>query len=265
MVSAAKPSVNLVPDGYDGRFRTWATVLESPDHGPQLCSAVAESYPPQCGGPDINGWDWSAVEAESASGTTWGDYVVIGTFDGKALTLTEPPRPSAGPSGPVEDDSLRTPCPEPPGGWTPVDPDRATEKAFAEAQRRARATEGFGDLWIDQQIPPGELTEWNANDPKRFVLNITTTGDTTAMETAVREVWGGSLCVSKTLRSQVELREIERNLPEIPGMTSLSIDGVSGQVEVGLWAAYEHLQRRLDERFGEGAVRLWGQLEPIDL
>ncbi|MBA2438292.1 MAG: hypothetical protein H0V52_08080, partial [Acidimicrobiia bacterium] len=38
------------------RYRVDAvTVLESPDHGPQLCQGVDLSYPPQCGGPDVVG------------------------------------------------------------------------------------------------------------------------------------------------------------------------------------------------------------------
>ncbi|MGH8829004.1 MAG: hypothetical protein ACRDVZ_15690, partial [Jiangellaceae bacterium] len=64
VTAPSAPDSELVPEGYDGRFRTYATVLESPEHGPQLCHGVAESLPPQCGGPDIAGWDWSAVEAE---------------------------------------------------------------------------------------------------------------------------------------------------------------------------------------------------------
>src|SRR5829696_1122227 len=65
------------------RYAVSATVLESPDHGPQLCSSVMESYPPQCGGggPDVVGFDWAEGE-ESASGTTWGAFRVVGTWDG---------------------------------------------------------------------------------------------------------------------------------------------------------------------------------------
>ncbi|WP_406673857.1 hypothetical protein WBK31_35795 [Nonomuraea sp. N2-4H] len=70
------------------------TVLESPEHGPQLCSTVAESLPPQCSGPDVVGWDWSKVRHESHGGTTWGQYRVVGTWDGAKLTLTEPPGPA---------------------------------------------------------------------------------------------------------------------------------------------------------------------------
>jgi hypothetical protein len=64
------------------------TVLQKDDEEPQLClGGVAESYPPQCGGPEIVGWDWDAVEGEeSASGVTWGTYAVTGTWDGTVFT-----------------------------------------------------------------------------------------------------------------------------------------------------------------------------------
>lgn len=60
------------------------TVLQKDDEAPQLClGAVAESYPPQCSGPEITGWDWNAVDGEeTASGVTWGAYAVTGTWDG---------------------------------------------------------------------------------------------------------------------------------------------------------------------------------------
>lgn len=54
-----------------------------------LCAVVAESYPPQCEGLPVTGWEWDAVPHEEASGVRWGTYIVTGTFDGKAFTLTE--------------------------------------------------------------------------------------------------------------------------------------------------------------------------------
>jgi hypothetical protein len=57
----------------------------------ELCGAVAESYPPQCGGLPVTGWDWDAVEHEEAEGVRWGSFIVTGTFDGKSLVLTEDP------------------------------------------------------------------------------------------------------------------------------------------------------------------------------
>jgi hypothetical protein len=61
----------------------------------ELCGAVAESYPPQCGGLPVTGWDWEAVEHDEAEGVRWGSYLVTGTFDGKSFVLTEDPVPTS--------------------------------------------------------------------------------------------------------------------------------------------------------------------------
>lgn len=68
------------------------TVIDT-GSGAELClGAVAESYPPQCSGIPIAGWSWDGLDgAESAGDTTWGSYAVQGGYDGKTLTLTQPP------------------------------------------------------------------------------------------------------------------------------------------------------------------------------
>lgn len=73
------------------------TVIQAGDDDPQLClGPVAESYPPQCSGPVIDGWDWDAVELKETSGdTTWGAYAVIGLWNGERFSLEEPPIPLA--------------------------------------------------------------------------------------------------------------------------------------------------------------------------
>lgn len=78
-----------------GEVLAQGTVLQRDGEDPQLClGAVADSYPPLCGGPPILGWDWAAVEqSESASGVTWGSYAVTGTWDATAFTVTQPPVP----------------------------------------------------------------------------------------------------------------------------------------------------------------------------
>lgn len=68
------------------------TVLQGVERdSAELCGVVAESYPPQCGGLPVTGWDWGSVEHEEAEGVRWGMYIVTGTFDGKSLVLTEDP------------------------------------------------------------------------------------------------------------------------------------------------------------------------------
>jgi len=71
------------------------TVLQGVERdAAELCAVVAESYPPQCGGLPVTGWDWDAVDHEEAEGVRWGSYIVTGTFDGKSLVLTEDPLPT---------------------------------------------------------------------------------------------------------------------------------------------------------------------------
>jgi hypothetical protein len=66
------------------------TVIQTADDQAQLClGAVAESYPPQCTGVPIVGWDWTTVDGqETAAGTTWGTYAVWGVWDGTTLAVS---------------------------------------------------------------------------------------------------------------------------------------------------------------------------------
>lgn len=93
--------------------RTTATVMDT--GRPELClGAVAESYPPQCGGPPLEGWDWADTRGmfEQEGGTRWGEFHVTGRWDGTTFTvegavaaaLHDPaaPEPSPTPS-PAED------------------------------------------------------------------------------------------------------------------------------------------------------------------
>jgi hypothetical protein len=77
----------------EGEVIGQGTVLQLDGEPAELClGAVAESYPPQCSGPEIIGWDWESVDGEeSASSVTWGTYAVQGTWDGEQLTVTQPP------------------------------------------------------------------------------------------------------------------------------------------------------------------------------
>lgn len=83
-------------DGLDaiaapGEVEGQGTVIQIGDADPQFClGPIAESYPPQCTGPEIDGWDWGAVENtfETSGDVTWGAYVVSGTWDGSRLGLT---------------------------------------------------------------------------------------------------------------------------------------------------------------------------------
>lgn len=68
-----------------------ATVMDTGT--PELClGPVAESYPPQCGGPEITNWDWETHGQrtfDEQGDVRWGTYAVTGTWDGTAFEVSE--------------------------------------------------------------------------------------------------------------------------------------------------------------------------------
>jgi len=260
-------SVEVGPAGLEGtRYTAASTVLESPDHGPQLCLGVmADSYPPQCEGPDVIGWDWGAVEGEeSAAGTTWGRYTVVGTWDGEALTLTEPPSPAEASDPPDRDeDPFGTPCPEPDGGWRVIDPPRSSDETLNDAIAHARSQPTVGGVWTDQSINPASLEEGKGNDPTKLILNASFTEDLERHEQAMREIWGGALCVSEASIRATKLMEIRAEVEaEVGDFLFSGIDEVAGQVEIGV-PVDEGLQERFDKRYGAGVVEVQAALRPV--
>ncbi|SEG56327.1 hypothetical protein SAMN05444920_103185 [Nonomuraea solani] len=245
------------------RYQASLTVLEGGGHGPQLCDMVQESLPPQCGGPDVVGWDWDKVDHESLNGVKWGSYRVVGTWDGARLTLTEPPGEPVKPADPDDADQFASACPEPQGGWRPVDPGRTTERTMQKAMDRARTAKEFAGAWIDRIGPQPEKEEHT--DALRYVVNLKFTGDLAGREAWIREVWGGALCVSGAQRTEAELHAIQREIDEELGgeFISSSPDTMRGLVRVGVWVATEDLRRRLEDTYGKDAVLVSGVLEPV--
>ncbi len=255
----------------DQRYEVDATVLESAEHGPQLClGGVMESYPPQCGGPDIVGWDWDAVaEKESASGTTWGTYHVVGTYTGGTFTLTEP-------AGPVQEGGERgsgsvdftAPCPPPDGGWAVVDPATTTMAAQEAAMAYASSQPEFAGSWVDQSINPAFADgmdpedEMAANDPTKLVLVALFTEDLDRHDQELRSRWGGALCVAGAERSDAQLAAIQEELADLEGLVWSSRDTVGNRVEIGV-TVDDGTQAAMDDRYGEGVVVVVPQLRPV--
>ena len=126
------------------RYQATSTVLQSRDHGPELCLGwVADSFPPLCGGLPITNWRWDQVEGEqAANGTTWGTYRLAGTYDGARFTVVraEVPLPTSRPSAAERfKDTPRPACPEPAGGWEVPDPSGRSERSLEPVTRAARA------------------------------------------------------------------------------------------------------------------------------
>jgi hypothetical protein len=243
-----------------------ATVLDA-GHGARLClGTILDSLPPQCGGPEVVGWDWKQHQGqyESAAGVRWGVFDLTGTFDGSSFTPSEvtaydpasPPRPADG-------DQLTTPCPTPAGGWHVLDPAQTNEHTFQRAQDVAMSTMGYVILWVDQSVNQamGQFDDTGdndlvdrLNDPQLEILDIQTTGDVADMERRVREVWGGMLCVTRVQHSRDELDRIQRELNTLPGMLSSGSGDARDRVTVEVVYDDGSYQRWADATYGPGTV-----------
>jgi hypothetical protein len=244
------------------RYEANATVLDD-GAGPVLClGGVAESLPPQCDGMAVHGWSWDDVDGEqTASGVTWGEFHVVGTYDGSSFTVEQggPPQPPE----PGESDPFETPCPRPAGGWTDVDPSTTGEADQIAAMRTAEAIPEYAGLWISYLQEPTEF------ELGPFVLNVAFTGDPDRYEADLRAVWGGPLCVLSFDRTFRELRRAQGDLSD-GGAQSLglellwsSVDVVSNRVEIGVIVAAPETEQALEREYGRGTIRVVPALRPV--
>lgn len=249
------------------------TVLDDGD-GAELClGGVMDSLPPQCGGPSLVGWDWADHEGdfEKASGVRWGDFVVTGTFDGGSVTASEVvptdefEEPEARP-----DLSFETPCPEPEGGWVPVDPATTTQETFNAAMVLANGLDGFVDASVDQSINPAFDDQDDTslehlgkmNDPKLEVLTVRVTHDAEAVEKQLHAVYGGALCVTTAEHSAAEIEAVQQHLVDLPGMLMTG----SEDNRAGVTVVYDDgsYQAWADATYGEGLVLVSSALQDVE-
>ena len=83
------PSTPTAVPAAPGTVHTAALATVMDTGSPELClGAVAESYPPQCSGPAIAGWDWAdhGQMLERQGEATWGSFAVSGQWDGETFT-----------------------------------------------------------------------------------------------------------------------------------------------------------------------------------
>ena len=220
------------------------TVLESPEHGPQLCGGVMDSYPPQCGGPDIVGWDWDAVDAETANGTTWGEYHVVGTWSDGTFTLTRPAAAAEPRDG--DDHDFSPACDEP------------------EVVDATHGSERWGGVSVPDQVavwvsdPAGD---WDGP----FVVNVVVRpGAAEAARTAIREEYLGYLCLTeRDAPTEAELLEVQSEIDHQQlGAVASYPDTLEGVVVVEVWVADEEAVEQAREQWGD-LVRLQGILQPV--
>jgi hypothetical protein len=253
------------------RYQATVMVLESRDHGPQLClGAIAGSLPPACEGLPIPNWRWDRVQGEeTADGTTWGRYRLVGAYDGASFTVSDAALAPAERQPSHEEQFKHEPrpgCPEPAGGWAVPDPARRSERHLEPVTRAARAQPDFAGLWLSYLAPMGGNV---AEDPGEFVLNVAFTGELARHRAELRPRWGGRLCVTRQPRSYRRLLGIQRELQGDGGsdlgvrVLATGIRESVNAVSLTVVVLEERARQALTARYGPGAVRPTAVLTPV--
>lgn len=230
-----------VPDG-EVRTSGLVTVLD-PGTGPQLClGAVAESYPPQCGGPAVKDFEWGDIGFEKASGVTWGSYALTGTFDGTAFTVTDAiPAALYDTVAQPPEEALGAACETP----ATTDPALTTPEDLDATLAAATALPGYATTWLTGTT-----------------INVAVTQDAAGAESTLRETWGGPLCVTTVEKTDADLnainQELQAALPTLLTSGSFAPDSLDAQVVFDDGS----IQDWVDATYGEGLVRVSSALVP---
>jgi len=243
--SAGTPSAAAPTPVPDGEVQTsgLVTVLD-PGTGPQLClGPVAESYPPQCGGPAVAGFEWGDVGAEEASGVTWGSYALTGTFDGTTFTVTDAiPAALYDPMAEPQDEPLAAACETP----ATTDTSKTTPEDMDATLAAASALPGYATAWLTGDT-----------------INVAVTEDAAGAESTLRETWGGQLCVTTVEKTDADLntinQELQAALPTLLTSGSFAPDSLDAQVVFDDGS----IQDWVDATYGTGLVRVSSALTPV--
>jgi hypothetical protein len=260
-------------------YETNTTVLEDETDGPRLClGLVALSLPPQCGGVPIANWDWDKVTGEETAGEapyqgTWGVYHVVGTYDGETFTLVEAgPEEPIEPVGTVEDSKDKPACDMPPGGWVVPTRGRTTDEDSGDVGAWAATRPEYVAAWVTY-LDPNVGAKFDAGDEGPFpvIFSIVVNDNAPAVEAEARKRWDGPLCVVErdvlTEKEAMAIRaEAEASLEEYGLVFAGSSEGELGEA-AEIWVAADPGgagQAIMDERFGDGVIRLVPQLIPVN-
>jgi hypothetical protein len=272
-VAAVRVSPSTQPVGpvreVPQRYQIDARVEEDHAHGPELCiylgAGTVTRGSSDCAGPAIPNWDWAeAPDPQRAGGTTSGVYHLVGTYDGKAFTLTQPPRPGQEPRPTVEDEPA--PCPTPSGGWQSTNPARHGLTDFQALQAAAQGASDFAGIWGSSTVGSGPGNDFEGN----HVTVVAYTGNLAAHRAELAALWGGPLCVVQRAHSRVELQAVidginAANEHKDLGVELLTVgaDDVTNVVDLQVVAATDATQRAIDRRFGPGLVKVSSLMQPL--
>lgn len=230
-----------------------ASLLKPPRAELTLCGgATLLSMPPAgCGGAVVRGLDPMTVPGATRypNGTVQTPSVrLVGTWDGRALTVTQPPVRADPPPEPTT--KIPGPsCPEPASGW-------GTEEVDPEA---ANALQAYVDSQPDAGTP--------RVDRSQRVMTVPFTGDLDRHRAELARVYDGPLCVELVEHSARELEGVfsrARSDLENRGLQMLGGTGagVEPRVEIQLVAATPEKMREIEASY-DGMLRLRSFLVPV--
>lgn len=157
---------------------TLVTVMDTGGPGgPELClGAVAESYPPQCRGLPMAGWNWADRQGifEHQGDIRWGQFAVTGTFDGTTFTVRD--AIPAALYDAVAPPPVTSDCPEGDNPGCTAPEGRSLEEIQAElASLPGLLTSATTKTRVDAQVvfDDGSLQAWADETYGRGVVSIT--------------------------------------------------------------------------------------------
>ena len=203
---------------------------------------------------------WATSSPRPAPGGA--SFVVTGSFDGTDLTPTDVmPADEYDAPDPSDEPSFATPCPEPEGGWV-VDAQQVSRVDLDAAFRVAGELPGYAGSFVDEQRDAGDRQAPIDPHGSSSIVNVSVTDDPAVAEEAIREVWGGGLCITAARYPDAELGRIQDAVNDLPGMTSSS----RGDDRVDVSVVYDDgtIQAWVDEEYGDGVVVVSSALAPVD-
>lgn len=248
----------------DRRYATVTAIIEYGDVPVACVGGVAASLPPQCGGLDLIGFEWADVAFQEASGVRFtnatyleGRFIDADQFEvAMARDATDADRPTG------REFDFSSPCDPPEGGWAVVDASLVDENAIGRVQAYMDGTGDLSALWVTQ--PPSEV---EVMDPANTILNVAVLANAEQHEAAIRELYGGPLCVVVRSTSADRLRAIQDDLTDemqALGFHYIGADELNGVVSVGVLVLDPVLEAELADRFGAGVIVYEAQFWPVD-
>lgn len=222
-----------------------AMILSRDGEPPVLCiGPMHDIYPPDCTGPALLGeFSWEEISFEEEGEVRWSSQAhhVQGRFepsDGErgSLLVTEPVTPVPQDGG--EELDFPQICGDPLRG---ADPELTGDDAQADLEA---ALEGLDvvDVWVSGGVD---------------AYNIVVTGDAEEVHAALREVWGGELCVESApdaLTTEERMEVAERVAGAIPEGVGQGWDPSGPDGSINVYVLYLDAPTAAEIREAAGAV-----------